>query len=76
MVGLKKTIKFLRVTDLEEDLNSVPKNGKSPSSGTLLTDSWTSSLMSPPSTKISPSSARTVVSISLLVVIKSPVFES
>ena len=43
----------------------------SPSIGTLFTDSSISSLIKPPNTMISLSSARTVLCISLLFVIKS-----
>ena len=71
IVGLKNTIRFLFCTDFAEDLNSPPTIGISPSKGTLLTDSWTSSLIRPPKTIISLSSARIVLSISLLLVIKS-----
>ena len=74
IVGLKKIIKFLSCTELADDLNKAPISGKSPKIGTLFTDSWISSLIKPPSTKISPLSANTVVSISLLFVIKSVEF--
>ena len=60
--------------DLADDLKSAPKIGKSPNNGTLFTDSWISSLIKPPRTNISPLSASTVVSISLLFVIKSEEF--
>ena len=76
IVGLKKIIKFLSCTEMADDLNKAPSNGKSPSIGTLFTDSWISSLISPPKTSISPLSARTVVSIYLLLVIKSDVLGS
>ena len=76
IVGLKKIIKFLCSTDFADDLNKAPIIGKSPSKGTLFTDSWISSLIRPPNTKISPLSAKTVVSISLLFVIKSDEFGS
>ena len=76
IVGRRKTIKFLLSIDSADDRNIRPNNGMSPSIGTLFTDSSISSLIKPPNTIISLSSARTVLCISLLFVIKSLEFGS
>ena len=61
IVGRRNTIRFLFSTDSAEDLNKRPNRGISPRIGTRFTDSSTSSLIRPPRTMISLSSAKTVL---------------
>ena len=70
-MGLKKTIKFFWTTVDEEDWNNLPSNGIEPKIGTFETVSCVSSSIKPPRTIIWPLSTSTVVSITLLFVIKS-----